>query len=422
YEHLQWLGITWDEEPVFQSHNASNHIENVHRLLNEKKAYYCYCSPEELAQMRKESEKQGKPFKYPRKCLNLSEERKTEFSSKNTPKAVRFLIPEGSTEYNDLIHGTITVNNSEIDDFIILRSDNTPTYQAAVVSDDCSMNITHVLRGDDHLSNTPKQILLYKALNFPIPHFGHVPLIVGINKKKLSKRYGPVSVKEYKDNGILPEALFNFLVLLGWAPGNDQEFFSDSQLLELFSLEGISKTNAVFDIKKLEWMNGKYISTKNDDELLPLITPLWIKYHMISERDVSEKRTYLLKVINLLKSRVRKLTEFAEYGNYFFIDPSHFDESAQKKYWKETAKERLKELSGVLESITDFNEDTTEPALRKLAESKSIGAGKYIHPARLALTGFGVSPGLFEVMVLLGKETVLRRIKNAVEYLNKFQQ
>ena len=193
-------------------------------------------------------------------------------------------------------------------------------------------------------------------------------------------------------------------------------------MLELFSLEGISKTNAVFDIKKLEWMNGKHISAKTGDELLPLITPLWIKYRMISQQDVSKKRTYLLKVINLLKSRVRKLTEFAEYGNYFFIDPSHFDESAQNKYWKETAKERLKELSAALESTADFNEDTTERALRELAESKSIAAAKYIHPARLALTGFGVSPGLFEVMVLLGKETVLRRIENAVEYLDKFRQ
>lgn len=420
YDHLSWLGIRWDEEPVFQSENISKHVELVNQLLKEKKAYYCYCSAEELKEMRKESDKKGIPFKYPRKCLGLGDAEKEKLGE--VPKSVRFLIPEGKTEYNDLIHGRITVDNAEIDDFIILRSDNTPTYQVAVVSDDHAMNITHVMRGDDHLSNTPKQILLYNALHLPVPQFGHVPLIVGVNKKKLSKRFGPVSVQEYKDNGILPDALLNFLVLLGWSPGDDREFFKYSELLESFSLAGISKTNAVFDIKKLEWMNSRYISHKSNEELFPLVTPLWIKYKMISEQDVESRKPYLLEVINILKSRIRKLAEFAEYGSYFFIDPSHFEESAERKYWKNDAGEKLTELSEALAALPEFNKETAEQALRELAESKSISAAKYIHPARLALTGFGVSPGLFEIMELLGKETVIRRLHSAVQYLNKFQK
>lgn len=419
FDHLLWLGLEWNEEEVFQSKNLNNHIDNVHKLIKGKKAYYCYCSPEKLENLRTESDKKGFPFKYPRTCLNLSKEQKMDFDLKNIPKVVRFLIPEGETEHNDLIHGNIKVNNSEIDDFILLRANNTPTYHIAVVSDDRNMKITHIIRGDDHLSNTPKQILLYKALGFKIPEFGHLPLIFGINKKKLSKRFGAVSLKEYIDMGILSDALYNFLALLGWSPGNDREFFSKSELIENFSLDGISKSNAVFDIKKLEWMNGKYISSKTSDELLPHVLPFFIKNKIIDEKNSSEKNPYLLKVIETLKSRVKTLNEFAEFGYYFLKDPSHYDESAEDKYWKEDAKSRLMELFDEFEKLDNFDVNSIEKSLRQLASSKNLNAGKYIHPARLALTGFGVSPGLFEVMELLGKETVLRRLQTAIKYLEQ---
>lgn len=419
FDHLALLGLNWDEEVVFQSKNLNNHIDNVHKLIKEKKAYYCYCSVEKLENLRMESDKKGIQFKYPRTCFNLSEEQKITFDSKNVPKTVRFFVPEGETEYQDLIHGNIKVNNSEIDDFILLRANNTPTYHVAVVSDDYNMKITHIIRGDDHLSNTPKQILLYKALGFEVPEFGHLPLIFGMNKKKLSKRYGAVSLKEYIDMGILPDALFNFLALLGWSPGNDREFFSKSELIESFSLNGISKSNAVLDIKKLEWMNGKYISSKKSDELLPHILPFFIKNKIIEEKNSSEKKSYLLKVIEILKSRVKTLNEFAEFGYYFTRDPSHYEESAENKYWKEDAKLRLIELFDEFEKLDNFYADSTEKSLRQLAGSKNLNAGKYIHPARLALTGFGISPGLFEVMELLGKETVLRRLQTAIKYLDQ---
>jgi glutamyl-tRNA synthetase len=419
FDQLVWLGLEWNEEVVFQSKNLNNHIDNIHKLIREKKAYYCYCSEEKLENMRMESDKKGIPFKYPRTCLNLSEEQKMTFKLENIPKVVRFFVPEGETEHNDLIHGKIKVNNSEIDDFILLRANNTPTYHIAVVSDDYNMKITHIIRGDDHLSNTPKQILLYKALGFEIPEFGHLPLIFGTNKKKLSKRYSAVSLKEYIDMGILPDALFNFLALLGWSPGNDREFFSKSELIENFSLDGISKSNAVFDVKKLEWMNGKYISSKKSDELLPSTLPFFIKNKIIEEKNSYEKKSYLLNVIEILKSRVKTLNEFAEFGYYFIKDPSHYDESAEDKYWKEDAKLRLMELFDAFEKLDDFNVNSTEKSLRDLASSKNLSASKYIHPARLALTGFGVSPGLFEVMELLGKETVLRRLQTAIKYLEQ---
>jgi len=420
FDNLRLIGIDWDEEPVFQSGNIKNHLENVHRLLDEKKAYYCYCSQESLADMRKESQKNGIPFKYPRICLNLTKREKEQFETQCKPKVVRFLVPEGETEYNDLIHGNITVNNSEIDDFILLRSDNSATYQIAAVSDDNSMRITDVIRGDDHISNTPKQILLYKALKFNVPNFGHLPLIFGTNKKKMSKRYGAISLDEYINMGILPEAMLNFLTLLGWSPGDDREIMSKKELIELFSIDGISKNNAVFDIKKLEWMNGKYISSKDNSKLLDDVVNVWIKNKIIDENFSDENIPYLLKVIDILKTRVKNLKEFAEYGSYYFNDPSHYERSAEKKYWKDNVKEILSDLYESFEKLEDFNKETTEKFLRQLAELQNISAAKYIHPARLALTGFSVSPGIFEVIEILGKETVLRRLKNALQYLELF--
>lgn len=418
FDHLKWLGIDWNEEPLFQSKNIKIHLEDVQKLLDEKKGYYCYCTPEEIDKKRKESEQKGIPFKYPRTCLNLSEKQKKQFESSNTPKVVRFLIPEGVTIFEDLIHGTIRVDNSEIDDFVILRSDNTPTYQIAVISDDNYMNITHIIRGDDHISNTPKQILLYKSLSLNVPQFGHLPLIFGTNKKKLSKRFGAISIKEYIDTGILPDALFNYLSLLGWSPGTDQEIFTKQELINLFSLNGISRNNAVFDIKKLEWMNGKYISSKKNIEVLEFVKSNLIKNQIIDENYKNDE--YLLKVIEILKTRVKKLTEFTEYGCYFFEDPTHYDQLAESKYWNQDTKEIITDLYSQLEKLDIFNAETTEKTLRNLAESKNINASKYIHPTRLAITGFGVSPGLFEVMVLLRKETVLRRLKNAIQYLIQF--
>ncbi len=420
FDNLKLLGIEWNEKPVFQSKNINKHIENVHKLLNEKKAYYCYCTPESLADKRKEFTKKGIPYKYPRICLNLTDEQKEKLESENQPKVVRFLVPEGETEYNDLIHGKIRVNNAEIDDFIILRSNNTPTYQIAVVSDDHYMRITDVLRGDDHLSNTPKQILLFKALGFEVPNFGHLPLIFGVNRKKLSKRFGAVSLDEYINMGILPETMLNFLSLLGWSPGDDREIISKKELIELFSIKGISKNNAIFDIKKLEWMNGKYISSKDNSDLLSEVIPYLVNNKLIDEKFIKEKKGYLLKVIEILKSRIKNLKEFAEYGSYFFKDPSHYDKASEKKYFKDNVKERLLELYTSFDKLEIFNKDTIEKSLRELAKLRNNSAAKYIHPSRLSLTGFSVSPGIFEVMDVLGKKTVLRRLKNAVRYLELF--
>lgn len=418
---LQWIGLDWDGESYIQSQHQTEHIRAALQIREMGKAYFCYCDPASLEEKRRKADQSVITYKYDRHCLTLSESERADLESRKQSKTLRFLVPDGETIFEDMVHGKIQVDHREIDDFILLRSDGTPTYQMAVISDDHAMGITHVVRGDDHLSNTPKQILLYHALGYPVPVFAHIPLIFGTNKKKLSKRHGAVSLGEYHSKGYLAEALFNFLALLGWAPEGNRELFTKQELIDRFDLSAVAKKNAIFDEKKLEWLNGQYISRAFDENLIPAVSELFVKYGIFGKDEISQHSSKIQKIIELLKSRVKILPEFVTYGGYYFRDPSTFDESAKTKYWSPEAMKHLLTLADSLEKLESFNQQTTEECLRSLADKHTIKASAVIHPVRLALTGFGVSPGLFEVMEELGKPTVIRRLRKAVEYFEQFK-
>jgi glutamyl-tRNA synthetase len=408
---FDWMGLDFDDTPIYQSERLQAHQDTVAALLIAGHAYPCFCSLEEIQTRQKAKGL----YKYDRTCLELTAQEQQARIEAGDAHVVRFRVPEGSTEWDDLIHGPIRVENTELEDFVLLRQDESPTYQVAVVSDDHDMGISHVIRGDDHLSNTPKQILLYRAMQHDVPQFGHIPLIFGMNKKKLSKRHGPVSVEDYAAQGYLPEALLNYLTLLGWSPGDDTEIFSAGELLQRFSLEGVSASNAIFDEQKLAWMNGEYITAANPVQLRPLVIPVLQKYNWaVDDTD------FVDAVIELLQSRTRTLQDFAAYGCYFFEEPTDYDEKARRKHWKDDVRERLHLLKNRLENLVNFGRDTLETALRELADERQMKAALFIHPVRLAVTGMSVSPDIFAVLHLLGRERVIHRIVKAIAYLEKF--
>ena len=414
---LKWLGMDSDEPVVYQSDRIARYREIVSKLVQEKKAYYAFETHEELEAKRKESESKKIYYKYDRASLEYDDETVRKFIKEGKPYSVRFLVPDGFTGFNDLIHGSTSVQNSEIDDFVILRTDGTPTYQLAVVGDDHDMNITHVIRGDDHLSNTPKQLLIYNAIGWHIPELAHLPLIIDEDKKKLSKRKNTVSVEEYKELGYLPEALFNFLTLLGFAPSDNREIISSDELVNIFSLENVNKKSAVFDTNKLNWINFEYIKKADEKHLAALI-----KEQLISKKLIDEKTNltaegkeittgYILKMIPLMRERVTTINDFVDKGIYFFKDPDSFDEQGTAKYWNEESKRLLNDYLDSLKQINEenFNASYLEEQLRKFADEKGVKAGKIIHPLRLALTGTTKSPGIFELMEVLGRDNCIVR-------------
>jgi len=329
---------------------------------------------------------------------------------------VRFRLPPGTTRFFDYVHGEIEVSHEQLDDFILLRSDGIPTYHLAVVVDDHEMGITHVIRGDDHLSNTPKQVLLYRAFGWPLPEFAHVPLILGPDRKRLSKRHGATSVGEYAAKGYLPEAVLNFIALLGWNPGDDREIMSLDELIEAFDLSGISKSSAIFDETKLEWMNGVYIASYDVERLTDKALPFFAEALGLSEDDLRARREYLRRVVELLRLRVRKLSDFPRIGRYFFEDPQEFEAKGVRKHFGEPGvAEHLSLLADELERCEPFEAASVEQALRGLAERLGLKAARLIHPARLAVTGLTGGPGLFELFEVLGKEVVVRRLRRAAE-------
>ena len=416
FNGLQWLSLRWDEEPVYQSERIDYYKQICDKLISSNKAYFCYCSHERLAQLKEQAAKQKSDYQYDRYCRNLTVQEKQKLEDKKIPKVIRFKVEKGETKFTDAVHGSLTFDNEEIDDFVILKSDGMPTYHLAVVADDNKMNITNVIRGDDHISNTPKQVLLYDALGWKPPLFAHVPLILGPDKKRLSKRHGATSISEYINIGYTSEAMLNFLALLGWSPGDNREIMTSEELIEAFSFSGISKKSAVFEEKKLLWMNDQYISNYSDEKLAEKVIPILEKKGLIDSERV--EKGDIKTVVRLLKPKIKLLSDFAELGSYFFADPFNYDEKARNKYWNNIdVVSRLKALNKKLVNLDKFNAEKIEKELRGLAEELNISAAKLIHPTRLALTGFGVSPGLFELIEVLGKETVLRRIQKAINVL-----
>ena len=407
---LRWLGIDWDGEPLIQSSRIERHADECRRLESEGRAYRCYCSTEALDVKRQAAEALGGAFLYDGTCRNLSAEQRAEKERDGAPYVLRFLVPEGRTVFNDIVHDETSFPNEEIDDFVILRTDGTPTYMMAVVVDDHDMGVTHVLRGDDHLSNTPKQVMLYRALGYETPQFGHLPLILGSDKKRLSKRHGATSVGEFQQRGYLPEAVFNFLALLGWSPGDDREIMTRDELVTSYDIRRVLKKSSVFDEDKLKWMNGQHIRLLGDDELLRRVLP----YQPDDLADVAEEDCRA--VLPLMKERMVLLTDFFENGRYFWRDPEEYEPDVITKRWKAGIPEMLAALLPLLETV-DFAPEALETLIREAAERSGMGAGKVIHPIRLALTGATASPSLFDMMAVLGRETCLRRLRRALEMI-----
>jgi glutamyl-tRNA synthetase len=409
---LAWLGLDWDEGPFFQSQSVARHRDDALRLLEEGKAYVCFCPPEQLEAKRQQAQAAKVPYKYDRTCLKLAPSERSRRLAAGEPYCVRFRVPEGDTSYDDAVHREVTVSNAQIEDFVLLRSDRTPTYMLSVVSDDVALRITHIIRGDDHISNTPKQILLYRALGQEPPRFAHLPLLLGEDKKKLSKRHGAVAVGDYRERGILPQAMVNFLALLGWSPDDGQEILSRDELIRRFSLEGVGNRGAVFDHQKLEWMNSQYLSRMSADELWPDVERELRRRGLWREEFGGERREWLRRWVDLMKTRARLVGDFAEDGRPYLTDDVDYSSALASKHLRDPeAAGRLEALAAVLERIEPFVEPGIEPALRGAAERLGVPAAKLIHPARLAVTGKEVGPSLFEILALLGREVTVRRLR-----------
>ncbi len=419
FEGLEWLGLKWDEDVVYQGANLPRHQADARRLLDSGAAYRCFCTREELDARRAEAEARKEAFKYDRRCDALSRDEAARRVSAGLPFVIRFRVPEGTTSWDDLVHDTISFPNKDIEDFVILRSDGTPIYNMAVVSDDIAMRITVVMRGDDHISNTPKQIMLYRALGAELPTFAHLPMIHGLDGKKLSKRHGATAVADYQHMGILPQAMLNFLALLGWSPGHDIEVMTVPQMIELFSVDGLLKKASVFDTAKLEWMNGQHLSILTSAEIEPRVTPAIIKAGLATVAQLRDRREWYLSLLDQLKVRSRTTDDIVRQAAPYLVDEISYDADAEAKVWKDrpAMAELLRETRDALAGVAAWEPAPLEEALRALADAKGLSGGKVFQPLRLALTGLAVSPGIFEVLVLLGRERSLARIDAAMHHL-----
>jgi glutamyl-tRNA synthetase len=412
---LEWLGITWDEGPYYQTQRTELYRAAAAKLIDSGAAYYCFCSKKELDARRAKAAQEKRPPRYEGTCRRIDSAEAQRRKNSGEAAAVRFAIPEGgSTSFDDAVFGKVEFANTELEDFVLLRSDGSPTYHLSVVADDIDLRITHIIRGADHISNTPKQVLLYQALGSPLPIFAHVPLILGPDKTRLSKRHGATSVMAYREEGIVPEAFRNFLAVLGWTPPEGTpEVMGDDDLVRLFGLDGISKSNAVFDRDKLDWFNTEYIRAYSAERLLPLIEEEWKRAGF----SPAGERNNLLATIDLLKPRARSLKDFAGSFRAFFSDDFEADPAAVEKFLRDAnVRQMLLELGERYAAAEEFSEQSTEKVLRDFAAEKDVKAGALINAARVTLTGQGVAPSLFRVMSNLGKERVARRLA-AVESL-----
>ncbi len=408
---MNWLGLECDEGPFRQTDRFDTYKSYVERLLNDGKAYHCYCSPEELDKNRKEAMKEGRALKYNGRCRDLKE------PVPGVDPVVRFRMPrEGSTVVDDLIRGTVTFENEQLDDLIIQRSDGTPTYNLTVVVDDVDMEITHVIRGDDHLNNTPRQIQLYQALEYDIPRFAHLPMILGSDKARLSKRHGATSVMAYYDMGYLHDAIVNYLVRLGWSYG-DQEVFTREELIKCFSFDSVGKAASIFNPEKLLWLNSQYMMNSSPEELADLVIPFLLKDGTVSAEQELD-RQWLSRAVHTLQERAKTLVELAASLRYYIAEEIEYDEKARKKFLNTESRELLVELKEGLAVMTEFSEEGIEKLFKDVAEQHEVKLGKVAQPVRVSLTGGTQSPGIFEVIDVMGKEKTVRRLQRAIEAIS----
>ena len=424
-EAMKWLGLEWDEGPYYQSKRIKEYVAEVNRLLEDKRAYRCYCSIEELAAGRENARRENRTYLYPGTCRNLSPEEEEIKERERIDPVVRLLTPnDGETIISDLIRGEVHFDNHGLDDFIILKSNGQPTYNFASVVDDLQFKISHVIRAEEHLSNTPRQILCALALGYKLPSFAHVPMILAPDRSKLSKRHGATSVEEFRSLGFLAEALINYMALLGWSPGGggeeESDLFSLDQMTELFSLEKVGKTAAIYDTDKLTWMNGQYLRDYDLDRLTKEAQPFFTKHGFLPEGADKDDLKYLKEVIDVVRERAKTLAELADISCYFYRDDFDYDQKAvEKAFKKEGAATILLDLAGQLKELKPFDRHSTENLFQDYCAKKEISAGKVIQPIRLAVTGLAGGPGLYEIMELLGPEKTITRLERAVKYIRE---
>lgn len=405
-ESMRWLGLDWDEGPFRQTERQEIYTKKIMHLLSTGKAYHCYCTPEELDQKRNDAQKAGLKPKYDGTCRKRAD-------TPEKPYVVRFKAPqEGSVVVEDMLRGKVIFDIAELDDLIIQRTDGTPTYNFVVVVDDSEMGITHVIRGDDHLSNTPRQCLLYDALDFKRPRFSHISMILGQDKTRLSKRHGATSALAYRDMGYMPDAMINYLARLGWSHG-DQEIFSREEMIEHFSFESVHTSAAVFDADKLSWLNEHYIKSTPTQELAKHLEPHLVKTKVL-QKDHGLSWQEIARVVPCLNERSKTLLEMAEKSAFFFKKQVEFDEKARNKFLTDEAKPLIEKIITELAALESYSLENIESLFKKIVEEEGMKLGKLAQPVRVALTGATVSPGIYDVILLLGKEETLKRLKNVV--------
>jgi len=415
---LRWLGLDWDEgpevggphAPYFQSERLERYLAAARHLVTAGQAYYDFGGPARRGDAAAEDDGTYERRYDRAACLAVPADEVARRLATGEPYAIRFLVPPGETVFADLVHGPVRFDNAHIEDFVVLRSDGYPTYHLSVVVDDMAMAISHVVRGDDHISNTPKQVLLYQAFGQTVPHFAHVPLIMGADKKRLSKRHGATSVMDYERQGYLPQAMVNFLALLGWSPGNDEELLTMPELVERFALTGISTGNAVFNTDKLDWFNHQYLGRLTDDALVDVLQPWLARADLWSDDLATTRRAWLHEVLGLLRPRSKRLGEFVDGARPFLQAPAGYDPDGVAKYLSAPGlRPHVAALRDALAALDAFDEAALEATLRSVAEARGIKAGALIHATRLAMTGRTMSPGLFETLRLLGQASVVAR-------------
>ncbi len=425
---FRWLGLSWDEGPIvggpkgpyYQSQRQDLYRKYADELVAKGAAYKCYCTPEELAEEREKARLERKAPRYSGRCRSLTPEEVSRFEAEGRKPAIRLRTPnEGVTVVHDLVHGDVTFRNEEIADFVIMKSDGFPTYNFACVIDDWQMALTHVIRADEHLSNTPKQQWIYEALGAPMPKFAHVPMILAPDRSKLSKRHGAQTVEEFMEKGYLPEAILNYIVLLGWTPADStREIMSLDEMIELFDLDRVSSTPAVYDTTKMTWMNGQYLRMKTPQELMELYIPVAEKFGLGSEAELRSRTGWLEKVILALRERSKTIDEMVESSAFFYRPPLKYDEAGERKlFTKVGVASLLKKGALVLSSVEDWTLENIEASYRGLIEREGIKGGDIIHPTRLALSGKTVGPSLFELIEILGKEESVARLEAAASYV-----
>ena len=430
---LKWLGIEWDEGPFFQSQRIEMYRAAAERILASGAAFACYCKPAAYAggdhapdptedhesEGDDEGPKASKAIACP--CRDLTGAERAAKEKEGIPRAIRFRTPRtGVSHFEDAVFGPRDVQNAEIEDFVLLRSSGLPTYQLSVVVDDIDMRITHVVRGADHLSNTPKQVLIYEALGATPPIFAHLPLILGPDRTRLSKRHGATSVGSYADEGFLPEAFRNFLGLLGWSPGDDSEFLRTPELIQRFALSGVSRTNAIFDRAKLEWYNTQYLQKLPIEELLPYVEAELKRAGLWNEAWAAADRPWFARTVDLVRPRTRLLGDFVRWARAFFTDDFDYDLEAREKFWKdEKLPALMTKVTEAFAALPDWNHDACDAALRGVAAAEGVKAGLLINATRVAIVGRAVAPPLFETMVVLGKDRVIGRLRRALPRISE---